>query len=225
MPISKFWNEILPQMSAFLGVFFLVMLVGYGFLYTIDFVPETPKDTIELSDDPLMEGATGESQLKPFPGKEYNNVDPNSDPLPDTLHIPALGRSVTVLNPTSNKIADIDAALINGVARHPDSADLHSENGNMLILGHSSYLKTVFNKNYQAFNGIQNLEWGDQVILRSFDTEYTYRVDRVYEAKNSDVFIPTVSTGQRLTLVTCDTYGAKEDRFILEATLVSKRAL
>jgi LPXTG-site transpeptidase (sortase) family protein len=132
---------------------------------------------------------------------------------------------VSVLNPTSRSIAELDNALLKGVVRHPDSADLNEQNGNMLILGHSSYLKNVFNKNYQAFNGIQNLKWGDTITLRSRDYEYIYRVDRVYEAKASTVTIPTKSAGQKLTLATCDTFGAKEDRFIVESTLVSKKAL
>lgn len=222
MNIPRLMNEILPRLSAFLGVFFVVMMIGYGFLYTIDFVPEKPEEAKnEVEAENTVPEVVEVEETEPEPARlaEFR------DPTPTSLTIGPLNRTVSVLNPTSRAISDLDAALLKGVVRHPDSADLNDENGNMLILGHSSYLNTVFNKNYQAFNGIQNLTWGDTITLRSGDTEYTYRVDRVYQAKASAVTIPTKSNGQKLTLATCNTFGAKEDRFIVEASLVSKKAL
>ncbi len=225
MNISHLVEEIIPKAGAFLGVFFVVMTIGYGILYYIDFVPETPAtaETITSADTEEPEAAATpaiEQEPEPEPATTTWN-----DPYPTSITLDSLGRTVSVLNPTSRSIAELDNALLKGVVRHPDSADLNEQNGNMLILGHSSYLKNVFNKNYQAFNGIQNLKWGDTITLRSRDYEYIYRVDRVYEAKASTVTIPTKSTGQKLTLATCDTFGAKEDRFIVESTLVSKKAL
>ncbi|MEZ4200358.1 MAG: hypothetical protein R3B69_02055 [Candidatus Paceibacterota bacterium] len=58
------------------------------------------------------------------------------------MSISALGRTVPVLNPASRSVAVLDEALLSGVVRHPDSADF-SEPGNILILGHSSYLPNV----------------------------------------------------------------------------------
>ena len=221
MNFSRFFNEILPSASAFLGVFFVVMMLGYGFLYFIDFVPEDPEEvntevkSAEVTETPFV----NEVEIAP------TVLDGLRDPRPVSITLGGLNRTVTVLNPASRSIADLDAALLDGVVRHPDSADLNDENGNMLILGHSSYLNNVFNKNYQAFNGIQNMTWGDTITLKSRDTEYTYRVDKVYQAKASAVSIPTTSNGARLTLATCNTFGAKEDRFIVEAVLGSKKAL
>lgn len=225
MNISHLVEEIIPKAGAFLGVFFVVMTIGYGVLYYIDFVPETPAtaETVTSADTEEPEvAATPAIEQEPEPEPATTTWN---DPYPTSITLDSLGRTVSVLNPTSRSIAELDNALLKGVVRHPDSADLNEQNGNMLILGHSSYLKNVFNKNYQAFNGIQNLKWGDTITLRSRDYEYIYRVDRVYEAKASTVTIPTKSTGQKLTLATCDTFGAKEDRFIVESTLVSKKAL
>lgn len=221
MNLSRLVDEIVPKAGAFLGVFFVVMTIGYGFLYYVDFVPEPIKtDEAASSTTPVVkEGKTEVEAAETEPVATWN------EPYPTSITLDSLGRTVSVLNPTSRSIAELDNALLKGVVRHPDSADLNEQNGNMLILGHSSYLKNVFNKNYQAFNGIQNLKWGDTITLRSRDYEYIYRVDRVYEAKASTVTIPTKSTGQKLTLATCDTFGAKEDRFIVESTLVSKKAL
>jgi LPXTG-site transpeptidase (sortase) family protein len=224
MDLSRLFNQILPQATAFLGVFFVVMMIGYGFLYFVNFVPEEPKaaETIteeeEISEEAEASGDSTPTYVEPV-DDEFN------DPLPKSITLSPLGRTVTVLNPTSRSVANLDAALLKGVVRHPDSADLLDPNGNILILGHSSYLKNVFNKNFQAFNGIQNLKWGDTITLRSSEALYTYRVERVYEAKASAVMVPTRSSQPKLTLATCDTFGAKEDRFIVEAVLVAKKAL
>ena len=222
MNLSHFFNRILPSASAFLGVFFVVMMIGYGFLYFIDFVPEAPTDEA-VTEEPVVEetNTTFIEEVEETPAV----LEDTRDPQPISITLDDLNRTVSVLNPTSRSIPDLDAALLKGVVRHPDSADLNDENGNMLILGHSSYLNNVFNKNYQAFNGIQNMTWGDTITLKSGDTEYTYRVDKVYQAKASSVSIPTTSNGARLTLATCNTFGAKEDRFIVEAVLISKKAL
>jgi len=227
MNFSHFFNQILPRASAFLGVFFVVMMIGYGFLYFIDFVPETPTDIKKTNEPEAVEERIKTTPVEAVEDvKEPTETKTSGDPMPISITLGSLNRTVTVLNPTSRSIADLDAALLKGVVRHPDSADLNDENGNMLILGHSSYLNNVFNKNFQAFNGIQNMTWGDTITLKSKDTEYTYRVDKVYQAKASNVSIPTTSkNGARLTLATCNTFGAKEDRFIVEAVLISKKAL
>ncbi len=225
MDLSRFFNEIMPRMSAFLGVFFVVMMIGYGFLYFIDFVPEAPTDNEAKKAEETASVIEEEPAAAQPVIEETPTVAINNDPFPISISLSPLDRTVTVLNPASRSVADLDAALLKGVVRHPDSADLNDEQGNILILGHSSYLKNVFNKNYQAFNGIQNLKWGDTITLKSSDMEYTYRVDRVYEAKASAVMVPTKASQAKLTLATCDTFGAKEDRFIVEATLVSKKPL
>lgn len=227
MNLSQILNEIAPKAGAFFGVFFFVMMIGYGFLYFIDFVPETP--STEETKEESVEADTNKDTTT-VSTKEIETTAPvatvsKNNPLPISVTIDKLNRTITVLNPVSRNLNDLDNALLKGVVRHPDSADLNDAKGNMLILGHSSYLNNVFNKNYQAFNGIQNLTWGDTIRLKSGDMEYTYKVDRVYQAKASAISIPTRATEQKLTLATCNTFGAKEDRFIVEATLVSKKAL
>lgn len=223
MNLTNLYNEILPKTGAFLGVFFVVMVIGYGILYFVDFVPETPEEDANAS---LVEEEPTYEEPLPIVEEEPEPIIVNdSNLLPLAITIERLNRTVTVLNPTSRSVADLDAALLKGVIRHPDSANLNDQNGNILILGHSSYLANVFNKNFQAFNGIQNLTWGDTIRVKSGDTEYTYQVDKVYKEKATTVSVAVWATKPKLTLVTCNTFGAKEDRFIVEASLVSKKAL
>lgn len=141
-----------------------------------------------------------------------------------SLAIPSLSRTVSVVIPASSSLADLDTALLSGVARHPDSVQL-GEEGNVVILGHSSYLPTVFNRNFQALNGTQNLEWGDTIIVESDTTRYTYLVKDVYQVKASEAVIPIAVSGQRLTLVTCNSFATDDDRFIIEAELLTSEPL
>ena len=176
---------------------------------------ETAVPEPDIADQP------SESADEPEPERhetEVAQVDAvNAKPL--SIIFDSLEKEIQVLNPESRDIASLDHALLSGVVRHPDSADFADE-GTIFLFGHSSYLPNVINKNFQAFNGIQNLEWGDTVRLQSNDREYVYRVDRVYQAKASDAEV-TIERGEaKLTLATCNTFGSKDDRYIVEATLI-----
>lgn len=209
------WERKVPFLVVFAGIF----AATYGALFAIDFIPEPPKDEAMA--------ASSSVAAVPAPRDLETPREPSvlrKDALPNSIIIDKLDREITVENPTSRAIPDLDEALLAGVVRHPDSATFTNE-GNIFILGHSSYLPNVRNQNFQAFNGIQNLEWGDTIRLRSNDTEYVYRVERVYEARASEVVIPIADTGPRLTLATCDSFASKDDRFIVESKLVETRPL
>ena len=206
------------RLAAFIFVFFLVFTMSYLFLYSFGAVPKAPVTPVTVATTAADEAVAATSTTATT--SEVANVTNNTAPeLPISITIDALDRTVTVDNPTSRTIADLDAALLKGVVRHPDSAKL-GEDGTILILGHSSYLPTVHNQNFKAFNGIQKLVWGDTIRVRSEEREYVYQVEKVYQAKASDVAVPIANTGARLTLATCDSFGSKDDRFIVEARLL-----
>jgi hypothetical protein len=217
-----------------------------GILAWLDWLPE-PKATTEsapsslvtdttASPQPETVGAPGTAEpLSPVlagvearGGEEVAPATPPPLPAPvdfeadwpRELRIDYLDRTVAILNPQSRAVADLDAALLEGVVRHPDSADF-TRPGTMLILGHSSYLPNVFNKNFQAFNGIQNLPIGTSIRLYSDSHEYVYVVTRVYEAKASSAEIPLQWEEHHLVLATCDSFGSTDDRFIVEARLLT----
>jgi LPXTG-site transpeptidase (sortase) family protein len=218
--INAMYEEIKANKWPFLAVFFVIVLFTYGFLFVIDFIPEPV--TTEASEEKVEEKLSTEEELPEVPA--IPEVEEVTETLPIKLIIDKLDREVVVLNPESREIADLDAALLSGVVRHPDSADF-SEPGNIFILGHSSYLPTVFNKNFQALNGIQDLTWGDTIRLQSADTEYIYRVQKVYKAKTSDIVVPFTPGKAHLTLATCNSFGSKDDRFIVEAQLLESKPL
>jgi LPXTG-site transpeptidase (sortase) family protein len=247
---EQLYQSIAANYVPFLAVFFVVVFWSYAFLYVIDFIPESPQEVAEATGETeatsgVFSSISGWVSALPSPvpndglrpatvAAPADNltrvVIPETepavvnDPYPNRIIIDALNKEIPVLNPQSRAVADLDAALLNGVVRHPDSADF-SEEGNMLILGHSSYLPNVLNRHFQAFNGIQELTWGDLIRVQSGETEYVYRVDRVYEALASEVVVEPRWGTPMLTLATCDSFGSKDDRFIVEASLVSSTPL
>lgn len=202
---------------AFFGIFFVTVFVTYLFLYLIDFYPE-PKTAVESEIEEVVVTSDDEVSLEQV--EETRDRDKNTAQLgeePTAITLVPLGRTVTVLNPSDASMATLERDLQKGVIRHPDSV-LLGEKGNVVILGHSSYLPNVMNKNYQAFNGIQDFKWGDLISVSSGGKDYVYRVDRVYKATTDEV-VPVAGDEQTLTLVTCNVFAGKEDRYILEATL------
>lgn len=229
-PLQVIWERKLT----FLAIFFVVFTALYSVLFVLDWLPEPIDQTVAVQSDPLVvtEASAAEQPLNIEIIEEETVTTPAPAPAPEPVEAPvsivdrpvsiyfdALDKEVEVLNPTSRSIAELDAALLEGTVRHPDSATLDQE-GNVFILGHSSYLPNVLNKNFQAFNGIQHLAWGDTITVTGEHNVYTYKVEDVYEAKASELFIPIADTGHRLTLATCDSFGSVDDRFIVEADLV-----
>ncbi|MBP6924425.1 MAG: sortase [Candidatus Pacebacteria bacterium] len=206
---------------SFFGVFFLIFLFSYLILVAVDFVPE-PKQKQEIK----QEIEESPAQIEQMAHDDFSYpMDTTHTPLmPESIYIKKLNRTVSVLNPSSRTVADLDTALLSGVVRHPDSADL-AQDGNVFILGHSSYLPNVLNKNFQAFNGIQDLAWGDTIEVTSDGYLHLYEVEKVYKASASDTTVPISGTGPRLTLATCNSFGSTDDRFIVEAKRVDVRPL
>ena len=192
-----------------------VFLVSYAFLSWLDFLPEPVANKAESTVSEIkktMEIVSSEPVVATSAEEEIGQ-------LPEKITFNTLNRSVTVLNPTSKSIKDLDNALLSGVVRHPDSAIL-GQSGTVFILGHSSYLPKVINPNFQAFNGIQNLKWGDTISVESNSKVYIYRVDKAYKARAKDTTVSIAGKEKRLILATCNSFGSVDDRFIVEANLI-----
>jgi len=189
---------------SFLTVFALVFLGIVVVLAMLDLLPQM---------SPAPETAAA-------PVSANTSLPVNTVELPMKIEIPILGSSANIANPTTLDIATLDNELLKGAVRYPTSAKL-GETGNVVLFGHSSYLPVVGNHAYKTFNGIQKLVAGDVVTVYSSDTAYTYRVTSVAkESANANSAIPLSVIGKMLTLVTCDSFGAKTDRFVVTADFV-----
>lgn len=224
LSLSPLVAVLRARAGSFLFVFFVVFTISYVALTAFSAVPKLAADDSDTTVAVTGEVANDATTTDEVADEPAAPVISDEAALPVTMVIDRLDRELPILNPQSRSIADLDAALLEGVVRHPDSATF-ADDGNIFVLGHSSYLPQVRNPFFQAFNGIQKLEWGDTIRLYSVNTEYVYEVERVYEAKASQLEVPIAFTGKRLTIATCDSFGSQDDRFIVEAKLVETKPL
>src|SRR3989338_7848177 len=186
---------------SFFGFFAFVFLGSVLLLATFDLLPETPPAEVAV--------AASSPNVIVNASKVVEVVE-----APMRIEIPSINLSATISNPSTVDIVTLDRALLSGVVRYPTSAKL-GELGNVVLFGHSSYLPIVGNQAYKAFNGIQKLVVGDVITVYSSDAAYEYRVKSVEkQSAASDAGIDLAVAGRVLTLVTCDSFATKSDRFI-----------
>lgn len=184
------------------------------FLFTIGFVPE-PTQTQATGDDAVTAGAPT------LPEMPVTEPEVPEEVSPVRITIAAIDLDTTIIAPSSSDIDVLDRALLSGAVHYPGSAEL-SEVGNMLLFGHSSYLPIVHNKAYQAFNDLGKLVPGDTINVYSATHVHEYRVKQVRMVKAGDAQIAFDTDTPMLTLATCNTFGAKQDRWVVTAEWIQK---
>lgn len=188
----------------FIGIFFLFAIL----LYAIDFVPESPGT--DSNQDNLSQQGSAASSTEVFP-------------LEDPIRVVAssVGIDAPVGNPSSINIDVLDNALSLGAVRYPESG-LLGATSRMYLFGHQSYLPVVHNQAYKTFNGLQNLKIGDEIIVYSPTAAYHYRVATVEQVSAETGIVELGGSDRMLTLSTCDSFGAKTDRFIVTAGFIDR---
>jgi LPXTG-site transpeptidase (sortase) family protein len=200
-----------PQVRSFVLTFVFTLILTFTILSVFDLVPERITEASEAEIEVV--GAVDETPKL------------DSDPLVEAYAVPvrivadAVGLDVEVVNPLATSISALDSALLEGAVRYPGSGIL-SDNENMLIFGHSSSLPIVRNKAFQAFNGLKDLNEGDIIRVYSEEREYHYQVESVSHVNAEDTAIPLHTGEKRLTLSTCDSFGKKTDRYVVDASFV-----
>lgn len=139
--------------------------------------------------------------------------------VPVRIAIPDASVDAPIENPTSRDIATLDAALQDGVVHYPGSGDL-TEERNVFLFGHSSSLPVVHNQMYKVFSDLRDLEPGDEITVYTETHAHVYRVRDVSLA-DADEALVTFETGEKeLTLSTCNTFGEKSERYVVNAAFV-----
>jgi LPXTG-site transpeptidase (sortase) family protein len=207
-------REIGDHTTAFAVVFFVMFALMFVFLAATDALPNAistdNSDTTSADTSATTNSANTTAPALATPTGQ--------GALPTRVVSSKIGLDVTVANPTSTDVDVLDTYLLKGAVRYPTSGQLGTD-GTVLLFGHSSYLPIVHNQNYKAFDGIQNLKAGDTVSVYSGQTEYRYTVKEVHLASATADVIELPTVGQHLTLVTCDSFGSKTDRFVMTADL------
>lgn len=200
-------ERVLAKKWTFIGVFFIVFALTFVTLQSVGAVPSS----IAFSRHFDAFRMPVETPAEP--------VAEDEGELPTRIEIPSIGVAANITNPNTTNIEALDRALLGGAVRYPGTGKL-GEEGNVLIFGHSSYLPVVQNQAYKAFNGIQNLKKGDRIVVYGDQSVYIYEVETVEESNTTTGEIALDVSGAKLTLATCDTFGAKSDRFIVTAELL-----
>ena len=220
---------------SFLVAFIIVLFVTINICIVTGFIPDAPSASnastaalnvstttpdVTLETSPLVASAIPPSSTAPVAAAD-GTINMNGE-LPTKIVIPAAGVDTVIANPTTLNVDDLDSYLSSGAARYPTSATL-GQQGNMILFGHSSYLPIVNNKAYKTFDGIQNLAKGATITVYGNEGHtYTYSVTSVTKQNETTGFgIPLTTSGETLTISTCNSFATKQDRFIVTAQLVS----
>jgi LPXTG-site transpeptidase (sortase) family protein len=123
-----------------------------------------------------------------------------------------------IVNPEDRDPTVLDQYLLKGVVRYPDSGFLGGEK-NMFLFGHSTGFRSVQNPAFKAFNRLGELRVGDEIIVMSLDEAFIYRVSSSKKV-DADEALVEFRNDKKLILSTCDTFGRKQDRFVVEADFV-----
>jgi len=180
----------------------IIFLITFGVLYLFGFVPNEFNSTIGRYPDHESAG---------------NQVGE----LPLTLSAPEVGINTQVYNPDSTSTDVLDSWLLKGAVRYPGSG-LPGGQGNIFIFGHSTGFKIVHNQAYKTFVGLDKLQPGDPIYVDSADYRYTYKVQWVKMETASEALVVFNTKENLLTISTCDTFAAKEDRYVAQAQFVGR---
>lgn len=160
-------------------------------------------------------------------GNGTNTTTQNSTWIPSTLIISSIGVNTVIRNPMSDSISTLDYELTKGVVRYPGSGNVGS--GNMFIFGHSTSFSVVQNKAYKVFNDIHTLNAGDEISVIAIDSKtsarktFIYKVRDVTKVNKDETLIKFDTKNNMLTLSTCNSFGSKSDRYVVQADFVGVR--
>jgi len=203
----------------FIILFSLVFITSFSTLYVLGLIPGElvagdPRSS--LLDD-LKFRILGQFDNTEVPPILIQNTGVNEEPT--YIEIPKIAVSINVQNPESTNVSVLDEYLRKGAVRYPGSGQIG--NGNMFIFGHNAEIyKNVTNKALKAFNGLEDLVVGDEIYVKSATKTYTYRVTSQKKTTAEEAFVDFSVKESMLTLSTCNTFGKKQERFVVEAKFV-----
>lgn len=209
-------DKVKPYRGFFLTVWAGAFLVLSSGLMAIGVAPDA------LTGEAIVIEASTEDEALPV-FAEIRETAIMEDGLPGDaprrVIIEAVDIDTSIQNPESRDIAFLDAELQKGAVHYPGSGNL-SDTSNMFLFGHSSRLPVVVNQAYKAFNNINKLRRGDIIRVQSAEREYHYRVSTVDEVAADRAWVSFATNTKKLTLSTCNNFGTKQDRFVVEADFV-----
>jgi LPXTG-site transpeptidase (sortase) family protein len=194
-------------------VFYVVTISFLSFtaLYLLGGVP----NELKIVDEPLPTNPTATSTVK---AGSKTAVE-----YPIRIIIDKIGINTSVSNPATADLPLLNNELLKGAVRYPGSGTLGK--GNMFIFGHSSGIRVVNNQAYKAFNNLKELRIGDVIQVQSAENQYNYKVTSVKLVDSSEALVTFSDDKNMLTLSTCNVFGQKQERYVVEAIYIKSVAL
>ncbi|OHA40387.1 MAG: hypothetical protein A3G59_02645 [Candidatus Taylorbacteria bacterium RIFCSPLOWO2_12_FULL_47_20] len=224
--ISQKTKELIRNLKIILSVFLLslAVVIVTGLIPSEIDLPIFGAVREFIAGNGKTAATTSDFSGKPSEGDDqaliFNTLDPTR------IVIEKIGVDVSVQNPQTRDIAELDKALLKGVVHYPGSGG-PEDDSNMFLFGHSTTFRVVSNPAYKAFNNLEKLNIGDHVEVFAGNSVYLYKVTSVVLV-GTDTALVEFSRGKKmLTLTTCNTFGgkSKEERIVVEAVYVSKTGL
>ena len=225
----------MSPLFSFICRLFVCFFVTWGLLILCGFVPSEvivvtdslQKSVIAVFTAPRSQAENVSSTVVPTNSGQLRDLSSPSAVvaiMPRRIVIDKIGVDSEIQNPESRDVAILDAALLKGVVHYPGSGNLN-EDTNLFIFAHSTGLSNVRNQAYKAFNHLSSLSIDDLIQIESDRNVYVYKVVSVALRDNSEALV-TFSRGKKMiTLSTCNTFGKKDDRFVVEAVFVDEHPL
>lgn len=150
---------------------------------------------------------------------EIIDINSNQYTRPDQIIIEKIGVNSVVNKPDNPDIKILDESLLSGAVHYPGSGSL--ERGNIFIFGHSTNWQIVRNQAFKTFNNLDKLQKGDEIIIVAGNKNYIYGVQSVKLVDEDYALVEFDSSKKMLTLSTCNTFGQKQERWVVEADFIS----
>lgn len=209
-------NHTKPHPAVFVFVTLIFFCLSLSAAESVGFVPYF----IDGTEPSLERRALALSNI-PQLGNEPVAAQTATPVVPAKLTIASIGLDLAIQNPETRDMHELDEALKYGPVRYVDSAKLN-EKGNMFVFAHSSHLPIVHNQMFKAFNRINELKEGDLITIEGGGEKHIYRVSVVRLTDANEEMIDLSPTREpKLTLSTCDNFGGKTSRWVVEADFMA----
>lgn len=160
-------------------------------------------------DREFIDGESNNIKLSAYE-KDVAHLESSSSKFPTTrIVIPQIGLDAVVVEGFGNE------SLRRGPGHLPSSAP-PGKAGNCCIAAHLNLYGSWFRK-------LNQLSRGDAIILRTSDSEYTYRVFDSFTVRPDDVSVLDQTQEPTLTLLTCVHAGKSMNRLVVVAAFSARR--
>ncbi len=122
------------------------------------------------------------------------------------LSIPKIGLTMAVAE-------GVDNDILRYALGHYEGTALPGENGNFSVIGHRNYAFGQF------LNRLDEVEEGDNIIVKRENKEYEYIVTQILVVNPEDTWVLDPTPDARITLVTCTPVRIATHRLIVKGVL------